>query len=514
MKPIWRAGNPARSRLLAGCVRTRTFAVLLLCVPAAITLPAQTLTTLFSFDGSSAVGSNPLAGLVQATNGALYGSTEYGGFHNCGTIFAITLSGALTTVHNFYGSPCDYLPATLIQAANGDLYGIMERGGGMATDYCLGGCGTVFKVTPTGTLTTLHAFCSDTQITCDDGMLPDGGLVQAGNGDVYGTTSAGGASTYGFVTGPGTVFSIAPSGTLTTIYSFCLQSGCPDGAVPYAGLVQATNGELYGTTGNGGTLGFCPPQTSYLQGCGTVFKMTPSGTLTTLHNFCSLSGCADGSLPTAALVQAANGGLYGTTSSGGAGNSGTVFSITPSGALTTLYSFCSQSGCPDGAGPYTGLVQATDGNFYGTTEGGGANGLGTVFKITPAGALTTLVSFDGANGSTPEAGLVQATNGNLYGTTETGGANGDGTVFSLSVGLGPFVETQPHFGAVGTAITILGPDLTGATSVTFNGTAAVFDVESPTYIRTTVPAGATTGKVEVTTPGDTLLSGFPFLVQP
>ncbi len=208
------------------------------------------------------------------------------------------------------------------------------------------------------------------------------------------------------------------------------------------------------------------------------------------------------------LVQANDGNLYGTVEEGGANGFGTVFKITLSGKLTTLHSFDGT----DGEYPAAGLVQGTDGNLYGTTLNGGTNGDGTVFKITPRGKLTTLHSFDGADGSETFAGLVQATDGNLYGAPEEGGANGDGTVFRLSVDLGPFVETQPTSGKVGTADKILGTNLTGATSVTFDGTAAVFKVVSKSLITTTVPAGATTGKVEVKTPRGTLKSNVDFRV--
>jgi uncharacterized repeat protein (TIGR03803 family) len=323
------------------------------------------------------------------------------------------------------------------------------------------------------------------------------GLVQATNRDSYATTAGGGAN------GGGTVFKINPSGTLTTLYSFCSQGGCTDGAYPYAGLIQATNGDFFGTTPAGGANGY-----------GTVFKIATGGTLTTLYSFCSQSGCTDGASPHAGLVQATNGDHYGTTTSGGANGpgTGTVFRITPSGTLTTLYSFCSQSGCTDGAGPYAGLVQATDGDFYGTASGSVTNGAGTVFKITPNGTLTTLHRFDWTDGAGPYAGLVQATNGDLYGTTWYGGAKGDGTVFSLSVGLGPFVKTRPPFGKVGAAVKILGTNLTGATSVSFNGTAAKFTVVSRYLITTTVPAGATSGKIQVVTPSRTLSSNVPFRV--
>jgi uncharacterized repeat protein (TIGR03803 family) len=232
-----------------------------------------------------------------------------------------------------------------------------------------------------------------------------------------------------------------------------------------------------------------------------VFKITLTGTLTTLHSFDS----TDGDAPRA-LVQGTDGNFYGTTTQGGANGYGTVFKITPSGKLTTLDSFA-----PYGF-PEATLVLATDGNFYGTTSSGGTEGDGTIFKITPSGKLTTLHTFDGTDGAEIAAALVQDTNGTFYGTAPFGGANNDGTVFSLSVGLGPFVETQPTSGKVGAAVKILGTDLTGATSVTFNGTVAVFKVVSASLITTNVPTGATTGTVEVTTPKGTLKSNVVFRV--
>jgi len=495
----------------------RAYAVVALCAATAIALPAQTFTTLFSFDGTD--GLRPNAALVQATNGDLYGTTSGGGVQPAGaggggTVFKITPSGTITTLYNFCsqgGSLCTdgagpY--AGLVQATNGDFYGTTEFGGSSSGCYQ---CGTVFKITPSGTLTTLYSFC--TQSGCTDGTYPIGGLVQAANGDLYGTTAFGGdaACSFAGLGGCGTIFKITPSGALTTLYTFCTQSGCTDGQSPAAGLVQATNGDFYGTTQGGGA--GCLPYS-----CGTVFKITPGGTLTTLYSFGT-----DGVSPLAGLVQATNGDFYGTTSAGGANGGGTVFRITPSGTLTTLYSFCSRDPeyCLDGDQPVAGLVQATDGDFYGTTEYGGAPSggfAGTVFKITPSGKLTTLYSFCAQSGCTdgeyPEAGLFQATNGTLYGTTYFGGTNGDGAVFSLSVGLGPFVETQPTFGEVGQFREILGTDLTGATSVSFNGTPASFTVVSPSLIAARVPAGATSGKVQVVTPGGTLSSNVPFRVLP
>jgi uncharacterized repeat protein (TIGR03803 family) len=407
----------------------------------------------------------------------------------------------LTTLYSFldsFGSRPPDDPSGLIQATGGNLYGTTFNGGA-------NGSGTVFRITPSGMLTTLYSFCPLSG--CLDGGGPYAGLVQATNGDLYGTTCCYGPHGAGTA---GTIFKITPSGTLTTLHSFCSQTGCPDGAGPYGALVQATNGDLYGTTSQSGAYGG-----------GTVFKITPSGTLTTLHSFCSQTGCPDGSPPTG-LVQAASGDFYGTTMYGGASGLGTIFRITPSGTLATLYSFvCSQSACPDGTEPSAGLVQATDGNLYGTANGG-ANAGGTIFKITPSGTLTTLYSFCFQTGCTdgayPSAGLVQATNGNFYGTTSEGGIGGActgggcGTVFRLSVGLGPFVITRPTSGEVGAAVMILGTDLTGATSVSFNGTAATFTVVSRSLITTTIPAGATTGFVTVATPTGTLKSNVKFRV--
>jgi uncharacterized repeat protein (TIGR03803 family) len=461
----------------------------------ALSLAAQTFSSLHSFDLTD--GSRPAAGLIQATNGSLYSTTEYGGANANGTVFKITRSGALTTLYNFCSlSNCaDGLNtvAPLVQATNGSLYGTTSGGGAMSS-------GTVFKMMLNGTLTTLDSFAPE-----PDGNNPLAGMVQATDGNLYGTTE------YGGLQNDGTIFKITPGGTLTTLYSFCSLSSCIDGDQSFAPLVQATDGnddDLYGTTVNGGTAD-----------AGTVFKISLSGTLTTLYNFCSQASCTDGASSYAGLVQAANGNFYGTTIGGGANFEGTVFKITPGGTLTTLHSF----DVTDGWSAQSGLVLATDGNLYGTTQQGGAHSAGTIFKITPSGTLTTLYNFCSQTGCTdgshPYAQLVQATDGNLYGTTYYGGtstacAAGCGTVFSLSVGLGPFVETLPTSGKVGSAVKILGTNLTGSTSVTFNGTAATFTVVSSSEITATVPVGATTGKVKVTTPHSTLTSNVNFRVTP
>jgi len=483
------------------------------CAAASLRLGAtDAFTKLVDLDGINN-GVAPYMSLVQGLDGNLYGTTSAGGTYNGGTVFKITPAGTLITIYDFcLQSKCadGAIPlAGLVLASNGAFYGTTQEGGA-------NGSGTVFKIMPSGTLTTLYSFCS--QKNCADGTVPNAGLVQATNGDFFGTTPAGGNLLCGGF-GCGTVFKITPSGTLTTLYRFCSQSNCADGIGPYAGLVQATNGDFYGTTEFGGA------NCTLRGGCGTVFKITPSGTLATLYSFCPQGGgCADGSTPLAGLIQASNGSLYGTSSGGGDANDGTVFKITPSGKLTTLYSFCSQANCADGAVPYYGgLIQATDGNFYGTTLDGGANNnSGTIFQLTPSGTLTTLYNFCSqinaqnvcTDGYYAAEGLVQDTNGKLYGSTVHGGANDDGTIFSLSAGLAPFVQTLPTSGKVGASVYILGTNLTGASNVSFGGTSATFTVVSATKIKTSVPGSPLTGSVTVTTPSGKLKSNKKFRVIP
>jgi len=443
--------------------------VCLFCTLEAIPSPGQIFKSLLSFNGLD--GAHPeWEPLVQGLDGNLYGTTSDGGADDDGTVFKVTQTGTLTLLHSFHGKDGSEPFAGLVQATNGTFYGTTLHGGTTPTSH-----GTVFEITPAGTLTVLHSFCS--RAACEDGAEPETGLAQGTDGNFYGTTSAGGAY------GDGTVFKITPSGTLTTLYAFD-ELSFPNG------LVAATDGNFYGTTGQGGAYGG-----------GTVFKITPTGTLTTLYSFTLTS--SDGDEPFDTLVQAPDGNFYGTTLYGGTYFDGTVFKITPSGTLTTLHSFDS---AVDGSQPGM-LVLATDGNFYGTTW------LYTVFRITLGGTLTTLHRFQGADGSNP-FGLVQATNGIFYGATSSGGADDDGTVYALALGLGPFVETLPTAGKVGEQVKILGNNLTGSTRVTFNGTPASFTVVSSSEIDTTVPGGATTGKVRVTTPSGTLTSNVDFQVMP
>jgi uncharacterized repeat protein (TIGR03803 family) len=479
----------------------------LFCVMTAIASSAQTFKT-HSFNGTD--GSIPNAALVQGTDGNFYGTTGSGGSCSssvlgCGTVFKMTAAGKVTTLHSFNGTDGVDPDGALVQGTDGNFYGTTEVGGLISN--CAGnGCGTVFKITAAGALTTLYSFCP--QATCTDGDYPQGALVQGTDGNFYGTTSRGGSSAC--VDGCGTVFKITPAGTLTTLYSFCALANCSDGASPQAGLVQGTDGEFYGTTEQGGT-------------AGSVFKITAAGALTTLHKFTAKQS-AGGYDPRAGLIQGADGNFYGTTWLGGANDGGTVFQITPAGTLITLYSFCALTNCADGEDPYAGVVQGTDGNFYGTTHNGGyadnaCQGFdcGTVFQLTPAGVLTTLHTFDWTDGGLSNAGLLQGTNGTFYGTSTTGGAlslcyQGCGTIFSVSTGLGPFVKTFTNAGKVGAKVVILGNNLTSATSVAFNGTAAPLIKVTASAIETSVPTGATTGSVTVTTPSGTLDSNVDFQV--
>ncbi len=411
-----------------------------------------------------------------------------------------------TTLVNFDGTNgrMPYL-SSLIQGTDGNLYGATLEGGVSANCQALGiteGCGTIFKMTPDGTLTTIYNFC---QLSgCAEGYFPNQ-IALGSDGDFYGTTNGGG-SHFG-----GTIFSITPLGTLTTRYNFCSQANCADGAYTLSGLMQATDGNWYGTTFGGGNSG-CG---NY--GCGTVFRMTPAGTLTTLYLFPSSGN------PAAGLIQGRDGNLYGTATGAAGGGASTIFKITLAGAFTKLYQFESS------ADVYSGLVQGFDGNFYGSSAAGGSNTngncsngytCGTVFKMTPGGTLTTIYNFcsqsNCADGAVPSSTLIQATDGKFYGnmTTSGGVPESYGVIFSMKNHLHPFVAFVRGYGKAGAAVQILGQGFTGTTAVQFNGTAAPFVVNADTLLTATVPSGATTGLVSITTLNGTLTSNRQFLVRP
>lgn len=461
--------------------------LLFVCILATNMASAQ-VTQLYAFNPGDGP---PTGGVIQGFDGRLYGTTGREIFYLSGVTeevlyFFCTQPGCSDGWGTFGG---------VIQASDGNFYGTTSQGG---TDGCGGlGCGTVFTATPSATVTTLYRFGGGL-----DGALPFAGVIQGRDGDFYGTTVSGGANK------GGTVFKITSNGNLTVMYSFCAKANCADGASPQGALVQGKDGNFYGTTSAGGS-----------GNLGTVFKITSAGKLTTLHRFVG----ADGASPFAGLIQAKDGKFYGTTSEGGAFGLGAIFRITGSGELATLYSFCGQGlpFCLDGANPFGGLVQSVQGTLFGTTFNGGttfrrAPGAGTVFGFVPlSGSLVTEYTFGSVagDGMNPSATLEEGTDGNLYGTTVAGG-QGSGIVFSLFSGDAPFIKTNPTSGRVGAAVTILGNQLTGATQVKFGGTAAQFTVVSSSSITTTVPIGASTGKVSVVTPSGKRLSKVPFRVTP
>ncbi len=368
----------------------------------------QTLTTLHSFSGDD--GFIPQASLAQANNGSFLGVTAAGGGSDRGVVFKISPDGALTVLHDFTGGADGGIPTGLVKGLGNQFYGTTYVGG--SNPFCPG-CGTVFRIVIGGRVTSLFSFFG-----FGDGANPLGGVVLGSDREFYGTTLGGPLSVYG------TVYKITIKGDVTPLWQF---SGGDDGGAPVAPPVEGNDGNFYGTTLGG------PHSLN-----GTIFVITPAGALKPLYGF---TGGSDGGGPSG-LVLGSDGNFYGTTAYGGTNVNigfGTVFKISPAGTLTTLHRF---SGV-DGRTPFAELVQGSDGDFYGTTEAGGASDRGTVFKISSAGTLTTLHSFGGPDGATPEGPVVQGRDGNFYGTTASGGAStncgsgGCGTVFQLSVPLVP-----------------------------------------------------------------------------
>jgi uncharacterized repeat protein (TIGR03803 family) len=376
---------------------------------------AATLTPLYSFT-NGIDGTYPSAGLVQGSDGDFYGTTDNGGTNGDGGIFKITCGGALTPLYSFTNGVDGALVAgprpRLFQGRDGNFYGTTFYGGTHVD-------GNIFSLNSNGALTVLYSFTNGM-----DGACPCAGVVQGSDSNFYGTTC--GTDGRGPDPSWGSIFKISPGGVLTPLYAF---TNGVDGATPTAALVQAADGNFYGTADNGGT-----------NGDGTVFRITSDGVLTPLYSF---TNGVDGAIPTAGLVQASDGNFYGTTYGGGTKNVGSVFRITSGGVLTALYSFTNGVDC---AGPFAGLIQGSDGNFYGITRYGGRKEAGGIFKITPGGILTPLYTFtNGLDGERPYGGLVQGSNGNLYGTTEFGGVSGSGagTFFQLSLADSPIIATLP-----------------------------------------------------------------------
>ena len=371
--------------------------------------PSGSVAIVHSF-GATDDGNFPEAPPIQGKDGSFYGTTDLGGSEGAGTVFRMTSAGVVTILHSFGDGTVandGWNPsAGLIQASDGNFYGTTtELGQGL------------FRMTELGVVTTVHSFGDGT--VANDGNDCEAVLIQGSDGSLYGTTNLGGSAN------DGTLFSMTLSGTVIILHSFGDGSVVNDGTNPLAGLIQGKDGSFYGTTQQGGSAGQ-----------GTIFQMTSSGAVTILHSFGDGSVVNDGNAPQASLIQGSDGSFYGTTPQGGSAGDGTVFKMTSSGSVTILHSFDDGSVTNDGIRPDAGLVQGTDGNLYGTTSTGGSAGNGTAFKMTPAGSVTILHSFDDGSiahdGFDPEAGLIQGTDGNFYGTTTQGGSGNDGTVFRLS----------------------------------------------------------------------------------
>jgi uncharacterized repeat protein (TIGR03803 family) len=414
---------------------------------------APTYMVLHYFSGSSNDGANPVAGLILDAAGNLYGTTLAGGaessacqasFSRCGVVFKLSPTGTETILHNFIGGADGANPGgSLILDAAGNLYGTTVLGGS-ATSTCDPpfGCGLVFELIPSHSsyeFKVLRNFIGGA-----DGAQPSGGLIRDAAGNIYGTTFIGGGGGSSVCTAPagpgcGTVFKLSATGTETILHRFASS----DGRFPGRALIRDAAGNLYGTTGRGGADSTCDAP----YGCGVVFELircssAPSGyEFKVLHTF---TGGADGAFPDAPLTQDVAGNLYGAAEEGGLHGAGVVFELSPAGTETVLYSF---TGGADGAFPNGGLIRDAAGNLYGTTSAGGieASGCdqpacGVVFRLSPTGTETVLHSFiAGPDGGESFSGLIQDAAGNLYGTTTYGGKStcltppgGCGVVFRVA----------------------------------------------------------------------------------
>lgn len=357
--------------------------------------PAISFSTLHTFTGPE--GAQPYAGLVQGSDGYFYGTTYSGGTSNGGTVFKINTTGALTSLYSFPVST--WVKAGLVEGTDGYYYGMTYQGG-------TNGNGSVFKIDTNGAEAPLYSF---TNALGPGYTIPKATLIQASDGFFYGTTP--GADNL-----QGDVFKVSTTGTFAELYKFSGSNGRNPEAAP---LMQGSDGYLYGTTIFGGT-----------NGTGTVFKISTNGALSTLYSF---SNRNDGGYPYSGLVQASDGFLYGITTSGSTNGTGTVFKIGTNGAFSTLCCF-PWSNPSNSVNYQAGLIQGSDGFFYGTSYLGGNYARGAVFQVSTNGALTVLYSFTGGNdGEHSQGTLLQASNGYFYGTTSFGGTNNGGAVFRFGL---------------------------------------------------------------------------------
>ncbi|MGO8672242.1 MAG: choice-of-anchor tandem repeat GloVer-containing protein [Capsulimonadaceae bacterium] len=432
-------------------------------------------------------GLSPDAALTPATGGAYYGVTEFGGVANEGAVYQVDLVGNETILHSFGDGTVAYdgvFPNGVILASDGNLYGTTCGGG--TTGY-----GTVFRMTLAGDETILHSFGDGS--VANDGGYPVAAMMQARDGNLYGTTSGGGLA------GAGTVFRVTLSGATTILHSFADGSVTNDGIYPVAPLIEASDGNLYGTTPYGGK-----SATAGNAGDGTVFRMSTSGDEVVLHSFNDGTVTNDGAAPAAALLQGTDGDFYGTTYAGGSRGFGAVFRMDASGNVTIVHNFEDGTVPFDGALPWCALIQATDGNFYGTAEDtlfGYYNYFGVVFRMDSAGNVTTLHVFsDGSvsnDGFDPFQSLIQGQNGALYGITFDGGDAGDGTIFRVDARIVPPAPTGLTATAGNAQVSLTWTGSTGATSYSvYRGTVSGGEASTPIGTATSTAftdTGATNG---------------------
>ena len=425
--------------------------------------------------------------MSQGRDGNLYSTLYNAGTPTKGTMYLMTTEGTPSTVYTFCSlASCadgSYPFGGVTLGFDGDFYGTTQLGGSK-------GAGSVFKITPTGALTTLHSFANGT-----DDSAPMYTTVLGKDNNMYGISIGQYVGQYG------AFFKVTSAGAFTVLKDF----NYTDGATPSL-PTQGTDGNFYGTAQVGGD-----PTCK----CGVVYKATAGGAITVLHAFKGYP--SDGYRPDSVLVQGTDGNFYGTTYQGGAHNQGSVFKITPAGVFTLLHSFYYGGGTSfDAINPEVGLTLGTDGNFYGVGAAGGTKNAGAIFKITPAGTESVLYNFCAvscANGFGPATPLVLHTDGKFYGNTN-GNSLGGSVFYSLDMGFKPLIDLVNWTTKVGQTVEILGQGFTGATKVSFNGVSATFDNVSDTYMTATVPAGALSGPVTVTTFTSSMTSNRNFLVTP
>jgi uncharacterized repeat protein (TIGR03803 family) len=385
-----------RSSLLRALLALTTVLATASAIPQ--TAQGQTLKVLYNFAGASD-GGDPYATLIRDAAGNLYSTVGYGGTYFAGAVFKVTPGGAETVLYSFTGGADGAQPiAPVIRDGAGNLYGTTTMGGSA-------NAGVVFKVDSTGSETVLHNFTGGT-----DGLTPVGGLLRDKAGNLYGTTSQGGTSN------DGVVFKINARGKETILHTFT--GGANDGKYPtYTSLLMDVQGTLYGDTEEGGTADG-----------GIVYKLSKTGKLTILHSF--QGGTTDGCNVLGTLFMDKDGTIYGTTSSCGTSNLGTVWKLTKNGKETVLHSFA--GGASDGEYPLSGVIVDANGDLYGTTSTGGSSNVGTIYKVSKAGKETVHHSFNGTDGKFPYGSVVQNSAGTLlFGAAQNGGSIGYGTVWKI-----------------------------------------------------------------------------------